>query len=35
MVFSMSKEGTRGPRFAIAEDIVAELVDPGALKRVP
>jgi hypothetical protein len=33
MVFSMSKEGTRGPKFAIEEDLVAELEDPEAPRR--
>lgn len=34
-VFSMSKEGTRGPKFAIEENLVAELEDPEAPKGVP
>jgi hypothetical protein len=31
----MSKEGTRGPKFAIEENLVAELEDPEAPKGVP
>ena len=35
MAFSMSKEGTRGPKFAIKEELVGELADPETLEGTP